>query len=148
MKDYKVVNGISFDQKTPDKVCNILANYCGNRSQRVRIFLGDTTTGKDWCEVYDTIGYIGRSTGTVKIPLIVATARSLGGGAILDHCIVKITIDKRTVYQHPNYHCPIEKRGSTIYDTEDEKTLYRRLDGNLVALEREYQFLLGNRNAH
>lgn len=56
MKDYKVVNGISFDQRTPDRVCNILANYCGNSSQRVRIFLGDTTTGKDWCEVYDTIG--------------------------------------------------------------------------------------------
>ncbi len=148
MKEYKVFNGISFDKSTPDQVCRILANYCGNRSQRVRIFLGDTTTGKDWCEVYDTIGYIGRSTGTVKIPLLVHSSRSLGGGAILDHCIVKITIDKRTVYQHQNYHCPIEKRGSTIYDTEDEKTLYRRLDGNPVALEREYQFLLGNRNAH
>lgn len=100
-KQYKVVNGISFDARTPDKVCNILARHCGGRNQRVRIFLGDTTTGKDWCEVYDTIGYIGRSTGTVKIPLMVATARSLGGGAILDHCIVKITIDKETVYQHP-----------------------------------------------
>lgn len=112
MKDYKVVNGISFDQRTPNQVCNILANYCGNRNQRVRLFYGDTTTGKDWFECYDTIGYIGRSTGTIKIPLLIATSRSLGGGAILDHCIVKITIDKQTVYKHPNYHAPIEQRGN------------------------------------
>lgn len=148
MKEYKVVNGISFDQRTTDKVCQILANYCGNRSQRVRIFLGDTDTGKDCFECYDTIGYIGRSTGTIKIPLMVATSRSLGGGAILDHCIVKITINKNVVYKHPKYHAPIEKRGNTIYDTEDGKTIYRRLDGNLSALDREFQFLLGNRNAH
>ena len=145
---YKVVRGISFDARTPDKVCNILASHCGGRNQRVRIFLGDTKTGKDWCEVYDTIGYIGRSTGNIKIPLMIATKNSRGGGAIPDHCIVKITIDKQNVYQHPNYHCPIEKQGNAICDTEDGKILYRRLDGNHQKLEREYQFLLGNRNAH
>lgn len=147
-KQYKVVNGISFDARTPDNVCNILARHCGGRNQRVRIFLGDTKTGKDWCEVYDTIGYIGRSTGTIKIPLMIPRVDSCGGGAILDYCIVKITIDKQTVYQHPNYHCPIEKRDNTIFDTEEGKTIYRRLDGNLSALEREFQFLLGNRNSH
>ena len=144
MKEYKVFNGISFDKSTPDQVCRILANYCGDRSQRVRIFLGDTTTGKDWFERYDTIGYIGRSTGTVKIPLMVSTARSLGGGAILDHCIIKITIDKRTVYQHPNYHAPIEKRGNELYDTENNVCIYRNPKG----VDRELQFFLGLRNSH
>lgn len=144
MKDYKIVNGISFDPRTPDKVCQILANHCGDRSQRVRIFLGDTETGKDWFECYDTIGYIGRSTGTIKIPLMVSTSRSLGGGAILDHCIVKITINKNVVYQHPKYHAPIEKRGNELYDTEKNFCIYRNPKG----VDRELQFFLGLRNSH
>lgn len=143
-KQYKVVNGTSFHTETPDAVCNILARYCGNWNQRVRIFLGDTKTGKDWFESYDTIGYIGRSCGTVKIPLLIRNTRSMGGGAILDHCIVKITVDKKTVYQHPNYHCPIEKRGNELYDTEKNVCIYRNPDG----VDRELQFFLGQRNAH
>lgn len=144
MKEYKVFNGISFDKSTPDQVCRILANYCGDRSQRVRVFYGDTTTGKDWFECYDTIGYIGRSTGTVKIPLLIATSRSLGGGAILDHCIVKITIDKQTVYKHPNYHAPIEQRGNELYDTEKNVCIYRNPKG----VQCELSFFLGLRNSH
>ena len=73
---------------------------------------------------------------------------SLGGGAILDDCIVKITVDKQIVYQHPNYHCPIEKRGSEIWDTEKNECVFMRTDGNLEAVEREFQFFLGNRNSH
>ena len=143
-KKYKVVNGISFLTETPDAVCNILARYCGNRNQRVRIFLGDTKTGKDWFESYDTIGYIGRSCGTVKIPLLIHNTRSMGGSAILEHCIVKITVDKKTVYQHPNYHCPIEKRGNELYDTEKNVCIYRNPDG----VDNMLQFFLGQRNAH
>ena len=98
-QSYKVVDGISFHPETPDKVCRILANYCGDRNQRVRIFLGDNETGKDWLEVWKTIGYIGRSTGIHKIPLMILRKDSLGGGAILDDCIVKITVDKQIVYR-------------------------------------------------
>lgn len=147
-QEYKVVNGISFHQDTPDKVCQILAYYCGDRNQRVRIFLGDKETGKDWMEVWQTVGYIGRSTGIYKIPLMLLRKDSSGGGAILDNCIVKITIDKHVVYQHPNYHCPIEKRGSEIWDAEKNVCIFRRTDGNIAAVEREFQFFLGNRNAH
>jgi len=148
MKEYKLLNGISFSKTTPDKVCQILANHCGGRNTRIRIFLGDEKTGKDWLEVWDTIGYVGRSTGNIKIPLLIRRKDSWGGGAILDDCIVKITIDKCVVYQHPNYHCPIEKRGTEIWDTEDNKCVYRRTDGNLAMVDREFQFLLGNRNSH
>ena len=144
MKEYKVFNGISFDKSTPDQVCRILANYCGDRSQRVRVFYGDTKTGKDWFEFYDVIGYIGRSTGTVKIPLLIHSSRSLGGVAILDHCIVKITIDKREVYKHPNYYAPIERRGNELYDTKKNVCIYRNPKG----VERELQFFLGLRNSH
>lgn len=103
--NYKIINGTSYHAETSEKVCSILENARINR-QKIRIFLGDSETGRDWTEEYDTTGTIGRSTGDIKVPLIIKNTRSMGGCAILDHCIVKITIDKRTVYQHPTYHLP------------------------------------------
>ena len=51
-------------------------------------------------------GYIGRSTGSQKIPLLIYNTRSMGGDHILDHCIVKIAtaVGKHVLYQHPKYH--------------------------------------------
>ena len=68
------------------------------------MFYGDIKTGKDWTEEYDTMGYIGRTRGPVKVPLIVANSKSSGGFPLSTDSIVRITIDKRTVYQHPKYH--------------------------------------------
>ena len=102
---YKVVNETSYHSDTDDKVIQILEDSRINR-KRIRIFYGDVETGRDWMEVYDTIGIIGRSCGDVKIPLLIKTKHSAGGGAILDNCIVKITVDKQVVYQHPKYYLP------------------------------------------
>jgi hypothetical protein len=107
MSEYKIVDGIAFHPTTPDGVCQLLAHAANtHRNYRVRIFYGDAETGRDWLEEYDTIGYIGRSTGSIKPPLMIANVRSICGPAILDNCIVKITIDKSTVYSHFNYHQP------------------------------------------
>lgn len=102
---YKVVNGISYHENTPDAVIRVLENAM-RTNKRIRIFYGDTETGRDWMEIYDTIGTIGKSCGQNKIPLLIKNSRSYGGGAILTHCIVKITIDKEVVYKHPKYYLP------------------------------------------
>lgn len=102
---YKVVNGTSYHENTPEAVINVLERAMRTK-ERIRIFYGDTETGRDWMEIYDTIGTIGRSCGQNKIPLLIKNSRSYGGGAILDHCIVKITIDKKVVYQNPKYYLP------------------------------------------
>lgn len=71
---------------------------------RVRIFFGDVATGKSWLEENDIEGYIGRSTGTVKVPLLIHNSRSIGG--IIDHCIIRIikTKSKMLLYNNPKFH--------------------------------------------
>lgn len=116
MTNYKVVDGVSFDVNTPEKVVNLLLYYMNARPrQRIRVFYGDTKTGKDWGEEWDTMGYVGRSGGTVKIPLLVNNARSYGGDAIKTGSIVRITVDRRNVYVHPKYNCNVTVRGVNVY---------------------------------
>jgi hypothetical protein len=92
------------DEGTPDGVKKVLERYYNDRTQRIRIFLGDKITGMDWENEYDIMGYVGRSTGSKPIALLVNNSRSLGGLGILTACIVKITANGFTKYQHPNYH--------------------------------------------
>lgn len=108
MKEYKVVNGTSYDSRTPDQVIRVLENARLNRT-RLHVSLGETegpNVGKDWMEEWDVTGYVGRSVGPVKVPLLVPNRRSLGGGAILDRCVVRIrtSLGGRVLFQHPQYH--------------------------------------------
>lgn len=104
---YKISeNNTAFHIDTPEKVCNILDSAILSK-RRLKIYYGDKDTGTDWNECYDIIGRIGRSYGgTIKIPLLILTSRSYGGGAILDNCIVKIKDAKsgEVIYQHPKYN--------------------------------------------
>lgn len=107
MNEYKIINGTAYHPETAQAVIDVLERAMATR-ERVRLFLGDTKTGRDWCEEWDTIGTIGRSCGSVKIPLLIHNTRSDGGPAILDHCIIKITAAKggQVLYQAPNYKRP------------------------------------------
>jgi hypothetical protein len=112
--------GTFFHKETPQKVKdildrNILSGYSLfdvlNNNIRCRLFLdfGDPETGQSWGEVHDTQGTIGRSQGPIKIPLLIQNRRSSGGGAILDHCIVRIREtgkQGRELYRHPTYQPP------------------------------------------
>lgn len=105
MKTYKLINGTSYHEETPDEVIRVLEAARQTRI-RLHISLGDSETGKDWLEEFERHGYVGRSMGPVKVPLLIANTRSLGGGAILDHCIVRIreSAGGRVLWQHPSYH--------------------------------------------
>lgn len=101
----KTTNGTTYHEETPDEVIRVLENARQNRT-RLHISLGDQQTGRDWLEEFETHGYVGRSMGPIKVPLLISNTRSLGGGAILDHCIVRIRTSAggRVLWQHPSYH--------------------------------------------
>jgi hypothetical protein len=109
---YKVINGTSYHEQTPDEICEIL-EYARRTRSRIKIDLGYTENsvakgkrlGQSWGEINDVTGYVGRSGGSVKIPILLHNSRSLGGGGMLDHCIVQIKESKggRVLYQHKNY---------------------------------------------
>lgn len=72
---------------------------------RVRIWIGDTETGRSFNDEYDVIGTVARSTGVHRVPLLIPNSRSSGGPAILTSCIIRIddVSARRTLYQHPNF---------------------------------------------
>ena len=96
----QTVNGTTYKDETPKEVIDILERYRQSRSLgRLRLFYG--SEGRAWGDVEE--GYIGRSMGGEKIPLLIKNSRSMGGGGILDHCIVKIETakGKRLLWKHP-----------------------------------------------
>lgn len=93
MKKYKKVNGTSYSTKTNKKVVDILEQCRINRT-RIILDYGDTKTGISWNEIHDITGYVSRSTGSSKIPILVYNSRCYGGFAILDDCIIGIKTSK------------------------------------------------------
>jgi hypothetical protein len=117
-KEYQVIDDTWYHKDTPEKVIHVLENCrTAMREYRLHIYYGDMETGEAWIDPnYCTsemdirsagaAGYIGKSTGNIKIPLEICNSRSYGGMALLDHCIIKIVMarGKRVLYQHANFH--------------------------------------------
>jgi hypothetical protein len=101
----KIVDGTTYKDDTPQEVVEALER-ARNTGKRIRLFYGDSETGRDWQEEWSVTGTVGRSTGRLKIPLIIANRRSMGGPGILDDCIVRLYVDGREVYRHFKYNQP------------------------------------------
>lgn len=95
-----------YHNDTPEAVKDVLTLFNKEfRATRLRLFFGDTATGEVWPEENDVLGYIGCSTGNHKVPLLVHNSRSMGGGHLLDHCIVGIKdVHGRWRYKHPAFN--------------------------------------------
>lgn len=102
---YQVLeNGHCYHAGTNFKVVSALEK-AWYKKERIKVYFGDVQTGKSWNEEYGIMGYIGFSTGKIKIPLLVANKNSIGGGALLDHRIIKIreSKGKHVLYQSENF---------------------------------------------
>lgn len=112
-KWYKVYLDTYYHTHTPDKVIEEI-DKARRKGYRIRLYLGKTNPqepdeGLDWMESCDVEGYVGRSIGPIKIPLLIPNSRSTGGPGILDHCIVRIRKTGKNgvvLYEHPKYHRP------------------------------------------
>jgi len=95
-----------FDPGTGPEVARVLES-CRKAGNKVRLVLGDTVTGEPGLEEYDVVGTIGRSCGSLKVPLLIEAGEH-GGGAIPTARVLCI-IDWRsgkTRYRHPAYQAP------------------------------------------
>lgn len=97
--------GTWFDHGTLLKVRRILET-CRKEGIEIRLFYGDDN-GRSWLEENDIMGRVGRSTGVMKIPLLIADGEC-GGAGILDRRIVKIinANTREVLYAHENFHVP------------------------------------------
>ena len=104
---YKIVDGTYYSANTPDAVIRIL-EQSRRTGERIRIHNGDAITGRDWMGEWDVTGHVSRSTGSIKIPLLISSSRAIGGGGILDSSIVRIRATKggADLYLHPLYNYP------------------------------------------
>lgn len=95
------------------EVCKII-DRCIKNDTHVRLFYGDTETGRDWGEENDVLGTIGRTTGPLKTPILVPKGEC-SGTTILEHCLVKImdADTRRVLWTHERYQSP------TFLITED-----------------------------
>lgn len=120
--------GTFYSIETPLEVIQVLENARVNGT-RLKIYLGDKKTGRDWHEEHERFCYIGRSNGTYKVPLAISKSNSHGGGALLDNAIVKISrvSDGKVLYQHPKYKSPkieIKEESNVPSDFGYTHTLY------------------------
>lgn len=107
---YKLVENntdlpVAYHMETPEKLIAIL-ECIRRRDTRVKINFGDVVTGKSWNEEHDIFGRLGLCRGhKARFPILLYSRKSVGGGSLMDHCILKITdtTTKRVLYEADNF---------------------------------------------
>ena len=95
-----------FDPGTDPQAAAVLESR-RQTGDKVRLVMGNTVTGEPWLDEFDVVGKIGRSSGSLKVPLLIEDGKS-GGGAILTAYVLTMIDWKsgRTLYRHPTYREP------------------------------------------
>lgn len=101
MENYFEHKGFYFKNGTPLKLADMLLTIKANKT-RIVLDYGDTDTNIRWNEMYDVTGYIGQSTGSKPILLLIHNKRSVGGGVIMTNNIlsIKTSIGKCLIYSN------------------------------------------------
>ena len=149
MKQEYILNGrkVELDEDTikNKKLLDAIKYAHANRGVRVRVWYGDTKTGESWNDEHDVMGYVSNSTGEKACLILVPNIRSFGGGAILDHSIVRIDDikNKKPLYIHEDFHCWLKQVGKIVVSWKTNVT-YAKFDSAEKA-KRYVQFMRGER---
>ncbi len=125
-----------FDRNTDEDVAIVL-NRLYRSKRRVKIYYGDKESGRNWNEVFDVFGYVGRTWGTKKAPILVYSKRSYGGGLISTGSILAIresSINGSFLYEHSKFVKP-----SVSILKEDEGEYNVLIDGKLDCTSSSYK---------
>lgn len=118
--EIKHESGTYYRAGTPKPVIDALES-ARKSGAKIRLHYGDSQTGKDWMDDQDVEGYIGRTSGPLKVPILLTRKRSTGGTAILLDNIVKLSVSGNVVYQHPKFNQPeFTSRPVTDEELKDE----------------------------
>lgn len=112
-------NATLFSPDTPQEVQSVLNQAISTRA-RIRVVFGDPETGRDSLEEYDVIGYVSRTTGALKSPILVHNRASFGGVLMSTDRILRI-VDVKT--RRDLYRCPTYKVPEVQYKTGDAEGL-------------------------
>lgn len=85
---YTIVNGTSYHAGTSYDLIQVLERLRERRQYAYITYLYGDSKETVRCTV-------GRSTGSIKIPLEIKTSRAYGGGAMLDHLIIEVRALKK-----------------------------------------------------
>ncbi|MDR0478776.1 MAG: hypothetical protein LBH31_03000 [Burkholderiaceae bacterium] len=106
-----------FEAGTDPKAARTLER-CRKDGSKVRLITGNPDTGETWLDEFDMLGQIGRSMGTLKVPLLIEPGAD-GGGAILTACLLAIIewASGKYLFRHVNFRQP----DLSIRRTQDQK---------------------------
>jgi len=105
MQKVQICNGTTYKLHTEKQIIDILEE-ARIKKIKIRIFYGFPTNGRDWMEEIDTYGYVSRTDDKTQSPILVKNFKTKVFHNIITDFILKITINKKTVYQHPLYYLP------------------------------------------
>lgn len=95
-----------FDPGTDPRLARVLET-CRRERRQVRLILGDTSTGKSWLDEHYVVGAIGRSTGAMKVPLLIEPGEAGGMAIVCAHVLVVMDWDtSEPLYRHAMWQPP------------------------------------------
>lgn len=111
---YKIRGGTFYRYDTVDEVIEVLESS-RIRRRAIRVDYGDVATGISWSEENDVVGIVGRSTGPIRIPLLIPHGECSAPGMI-EQCIVAIMTEsgRKTLYRHQHYQPRYHWQGARI----------------------------------
>ena len=104
-QNYRIVNNTYFDYRTPKEVIDVLEYVRINRIP-ITFQYGDFNTGKSFGHFYRSNGHIVRTTGIIKLPVVLRKIDAPSGRGLHDAYIVLIFESKtgEVLYKHPDYY--------------------------------------------
>lgn len=88
-KDYFQWKNLWFKNDTTMEVANIV-DFMYQTGKRYKIYSGCTETGRVFAEEYDTVGTVSKTTGELKIPILITRKGNHGGAAISTGSILAV----------------------------------------------------------